>query len=260
MASIYGIHFDKAPPAINIQNLTVTFGSRTVLSGVTLAIPARQVVALVGPSGCGKSTLLKSLNRMNEMDPEAEVKGEVSLFGQDIYHPEVDPAAIRQRVGMVFQAPNPFPNSIFENIAFGPRVTGQTRDVSRIVEDSLRRVGLWDEVSDRLTESALNLSGGQQQRLCIARALAVGPEVLLMDEPASELDPRASQRIEELIGYLKEEYTIVLVTHNLQQAARISDYTAFLEAGKVVEYGPTKTVFTNPRDERTEAFLTGRFR
>jgi phosphate transport system ATP-binding protein len=222
-------------------------------------VPAKQVVALIGPSGCGKSTLLRCFNRMNDLVKGARVQGAVDFHGQDLYASEVDPVEVRRRIGMVFQKPNPFPKSIYDNVAFGPRVNGFDGDLDALVRESLERAALWGEVSDRLGESAYALSGGQQQRLCIARTLAVRPEVVLMDEPASALDPIATQRIEELIYELKRDYTIVIVTHNMQQAARISDYTAFLYMGNLIEYGPTETIFTNPREERTEAYVTGRF-
>jgi phosphate transport system ATP-binding protein len=216
-------------------------------------------VALIGPSGCGKSTLLRCFNRMNDLVPSARIDGEVLFHGQNLYHEGVDPVEVRRRIGMVFQKPNPFPKSIYENTAFGPRIQRMDGDLDTIVERSLRAAALWDEVSDRLGDSAYNLSGGQQQRLCIARTLAVQPEIVLMDEPASALDPIATQKIEELIYELKKEYTIVIVTHNMQQAARISDYTAFLYMGELIEYGPTDALFTNPREDRTEAYVTGRF-
>jgi phosphate transport system ATP-binding protein len=222
-------------------------------------VPQNQVVALIGPSGCGKSTLLRCFNRMNDLVPSARVTGEVLFHGQNLYDADVDPVEVRRRIGMVFQKPNPFPKSIYDNTAFGPRVNGHDGDLDAVVERSLRQAALWDEVSGRLGESAYTLSGGQQQRLCIARTLAIKPEVVLMDEPASALDPIATQRIEELIYELKKDYTIVIVTHNMQQAARVSDYTAFLYMGELIEYGPTDTIFTNPREERTEAYVTGRF-
>jgi phosphate transport system ATP-binding protein len=229
------------------------------VKGISLSVPRNRVVALIGPSGCGKSTLLRCFNRMNEVVEGARVEGEVLFQGQNLYAPEVDPVEVRRRIGMVFQKPNPFPKSIYDNTAFGPRVNRYKGDLDALVRESLRRAALWDEVHDRLRDSAYALSGGQQQRLCIARTLAVKPEVVLMDEPASALDPIATQRIEELIYELKSDYTIVIVTHNMQQAARVSDYTAFLYLGELIEYGPTETLFTNPREERTEAYLTGRF-
>jgi phosphate transport system ATP-binding protein len=259
MATTYGIDLSGNTPALEARGVSVTFGSRHVVKRVSLVVPQRKVVALVGPSGCGKSTLLKCFNRMNDLNPEARVSGEVLFFGQDIHGRGVDTTVVRRQVGMVFQTPNPFPKSIFENVAFGPLVNAQEGDLSRTVEESLKKAALWDEVSDRLTAPAGTLSNGQKQRLCIARALAVGPEVLLMDEPMSELDPKAAQQIEELVRSLREEYTVILVTHNLHQAARISDYTAFMQGGELVEYGPTDTLFTNPREEKTESYITGRF-
>jgi phosphate transport system ATP-binding protein len=231
------------------------------LEGVSLDFYANQVTALIGPSGCGKSTLLRCLNRMNDLIPYSRVEGTVLLGGQDIYDPNIDVVGLRRRVGMVFQKPNPFPKTIFENVAYGLRVTG-VRDRAHIanrVEESLQLAALWDEVKDRIYDSALGLSGGQQQRLCIARALAVEPEVLLMDEPASALDPIATQKIEELIHQLKTSFTIIIVTHNMQQAARVSDITAFFYLGKVIEVGKTDTLFTRPKLQQTEDYITGRF-
>jgi phosphate transport system ATP-binding protein len=259
MATTHEIDNGGRAPALETRNLTVHYGDAPAIHGVSLAVPANQVVALIGPSGCGKSTLLRCFNRMNDLVPSARISGEVLFHGENLYGDGVDPVEVRRRIGMVFQKPNPFPKSIFENAAFGPRIQGFDGDLDAVVEESLRGAALWDEVSDRLDDSAYNLSGGQQQRLCIARALAVKPEILLMDEPASALDPIATQRIEELIYQLKESYTIVIVTHNMQQAARISDYTAFLYMGEMIEYGPTDTIFTNPLEERTEAYVTGRF-
>jgi phosphate transport system ATP-binding protein len=258
MASVYDIDLGGRDPAMEVQDLSVLFGAREVVKDVSLVVPQKRVVALLGPSGCGKSTLLKCLNRMNDLNPEAKVSGRVFLQGEDIYGASVDPVDVRRRVGMVFQRPCPFPKSVFENVAFGPVVNGMQGDLNHLVEDALKKAALWAEVNDRLDESATKLSSGQQQRLCIARALAVGPEILLMDEPASELDPWASQGIEELILALREDYTIVIVTHHLQQAARVSDFTAFLDEGELVEYGPTGALFTNPRERKTEAFVTGR--
>jgi phosphate transport system ATP-binding protein len=245
-------------PVLEARRLSVSRNGRSVLENVSMAVPANRVVALLGPSGGGKSTLLKSFNRMNDLDPGVEVRGEVLFKGENIYEPQVDPVEVRRRVGMVFQHPNPFPTSVFENVAFGPRVNRFKGDLNRLVEESLRQAVLWEEVGDRLFEPASRLSAGQQQRLCIARSLAVRPEILLMDEPASDLDPGATHQVEELIHRLKEDYTILLVTHNIQHAARVSDYTAFLHSGELVEYGPTSSVFTNPRERRTEAFVTGR--
>jgi phosphate transport system ATP-binding protein len=248
--------------ALAIRNLTVSFGEREVLKRVTLDIPARAVTAIIGPSGCGKSTFLRALNRMHDLIPAARVQGEVCLFGEDIYGKEVEPVTVRRRVGMVFQKSNPFPTmSIVENVTVGLRLNG-VRDRSLLKErmtHALTMAALWDEVKDRLDAPAVSLSGGQQQRLCIARALAVQPEVLLMDEPASALDPLATARIEDLILELKSQYTIVIVTHNMQQAARMSDLTAFFYLGELVEYGQTRDIFTNPKNKRTEDYVTGRF-
>ncbi|BDG60697.1 phosphate ABC transporter ATP-binding protein PstB [Caldinitratiruptor microaerophilus] len=246
---------------IRVEDLSVRFGGRPALRHVTLPVPARQVLAVIGPSGCGKSTLLRCLNRLVELVPDAEVRGRVLLDGEDVYACGADPIAVRRRIGMVFQQPNPFPTSIYENVAYGLRVQGvrARSELDGRVEASLRAAGLWEEVKSRLHESALRLSGGQQQRLCIARSLATGPEVLLLDEPTAALDPASAARIEDLVWSLRERYTIVIVTHNMQQAARVSDYTAFLLMGELVEYGPTGSLFTNPRDQRTEDYVTGRF-
>ncbi len=224
-------------------------------------IPPGRVTAIIGPSGCGKSTFLRAINRMNDLIPGCTVQGRLALDGQDLYVPQLDVVALRRKVGMVFQKPNPFPKSIFDNVAYGPRIHGisSRTHLSEIVEQSLSRAGLWDEVKDRQHDNALRLSGGQQQRLCIARALAVDPEVLLMDEPASALDPRSTARVEELIDELSGQYTIIIVTHNMQQAARVSELTAFFYEGELIEFGPTKEIFTKPRQEKTEAYITGRF-
>lgn len=246
---------------IRVEGLRVAFGRNEVLKGIDMDIPDRRVLAIIGPSGCGKSTFLRTLNRMNDGVPSMRRSGRVLLDGQDIYDGAMDVVDLRRRVGMVFQRPNPFPMTIYQNVAYGLRISGE-RNEGRIrekVELSLRQAALWDEVRDRLRAPALSLSGGQQQRLCIARALAVEPEVLLMDEPASALDPLSTAKIEELVTELKERYAIVIVTHNMQQAARISTHTAFFLAGELVEYGPTQDVFTNPADPRTEAYITGRF-
>jgi phosphate transport system ATP-binding protein len=242
------------------QGLNFQYGEHHALLDVTMDIPEHRVTALIGPSGCGKSTFLRCLNRMNDMIEGTRLSGSVLLEGQDIYRRGTDVVELRKRVGMVFQKSNPFPKSTFENVAYGPRIAGIRRaELPGIVERSLRRAALWDEVKDRLHDSALRLSGGQQQRLCIARALATSPEVLLMDEPASALDPASTSRIEDLIFELKVEYTIVIVTHNMQQAARVSDQTAFFYQGTLVEVGPTTELFTNPRDRQTEDYITGRF-
>lgn len=246
---------------LSIRNFSVFFGEKQILYDVTLDVPENRVTAIIGPSGCGKSTLLRSINRMNDFYENLRVQGEILLDGENIYGDSVDPVALRRRIGMVFQRPNPFPKSIFENVAYGLRVQGwrNRKAIQERVEESLKAAALWDEVKDRLHASALELSGGQQQRLCIARAIAVEPEILLMDEPASALDPIATARIEELIKKLRERYTIVLVTHNMQEAARVSDYTAFLLMGRLIEFGPTAQIFTNPRRKETEDYLTGRF-
>jgi len=251
------------PPAvkIDVNGLNFYYGSHRVLHDINLKIQANQVTALIGPSGCGKSTFLRSLNRMNDIIPGTRVEGSVRIDDQDIYAPSVDVVDLRRRVGMVFQKSNPFPKSIYDNVAYGPRILG-TRSraaLDQAVERSLGASALWDEVKDRLHESALRLSGGQQQRLCIARALAVEPEVLLMDEPCSALDPIATAKIEELMDELKSRYTIVVVTHNMQQAARASDFTGFLLLGELVEFGDTPKIFTTPGDRRTEDYITGRF-
>jgi phosphate transport system ATP-binding protein len=259
MATIHDIDITGSEPALETRGLSVYYGDTQAVKDIDLVVPANRVVALIGPSGCGKSTLLRCFNRMNDLVGAARVEGEVNFHGQNLYAPHVDPVEVRRRIGMVFQKPNPFPKSIYDNTAFGPKVNGFKGDLDALVETSLRQAAIWDEVQDRLGDSAYALSGGQQQRLCIARTLAVKPEIVLMDEPASALDPIATQRIEELILELKKDYTIVIVTHNMQQAARISDYTAFLYMGELIEYGPTETIFTNPLEERTEAYVTGRF-
>ena len=249
-------------PKIQVAGMNFYYGPRRVLENIGLNVQPNQVTALIGPSGCGKSTFLRSLNRMNDIVPGARVEGSVRIDGADIYAASVDVVDLRRRVGMVFQKSNPFPKSIFDNVAYGLRINHLTRSKEELrsrVEASLKAAALWDEVRDRLHTSALSLSGGQQQRLCIARALAVEPEVVLMDEPASALDPIATQRIEELIYQLKTRYTIVIVTHNMQQAARVSDVTAFFWLGKLVEMGPTDRIFTAPREKLTEDYVTGRF-
>jgi phosphate transport system ATP-binding protein len=246
---------------IEARRFSFYYGKRQALKEVSLKVWEHQITALIGPSGCGKSTFLRALNRMNDIIPGARAEGEVMLDGQNIYAPGVDVVEVRKRVGMVFQQPNPFPKTIFENVAFGPRVLGMDGKVSldEVVERSLRSAALWDEVKDILNKSGLALSGGQQQRLCIARALATDPEVLFMDEPCSALDPQSTLRIEELMDELKERYTIVIVTHNMQQAARASDWTGFLLLGDLVEYGKTTELFSRPQDKRTEDYITGRF-
>ncbi len=243
------------------EQVNVYYGRTHAIKNVSLTIPERQVTALMGPSGCGKSTFLRALNRMHDLTPGARVTGTILLDQQDIYAPSTDVVRLRQHVGMVFQRPNPFPKSIYENVAYGLHVQGHhsRAEMQDIVERSLRGAALWDEVKDRLNKSALGLSGGQQQRLCIARALAVEPEVILMDEPASALDPIATLKIEQLVEQLKQQYTIVIVTHNLQQAARVSQYTAFFFLGELIEFGATDQLFARPRDRRTEDFITGRF-
>ncbi|HXV43986.1 MAG TPA: phosphate ABC transporter ATP-binding protein PstB [Anaerolineae bacterium] len=246
---------------IDVQSLDFYYGQKQALKNITLPIKRRQITALIGPSGCGKSTFLRCLNRMNDTIPGARAKGKILLDEQDIYDSKMDVVTLRQRVGMVFQRPNPFPQSIYNNVAFGPRVMGQTRQVQLddLVEESLRRVALWDEVKDQLKQNALELSLGQQQRLCIARVVAVEPEVILMDEPCSALDPIATLKIEDLIRTLKENYTIVIVTHNMQQAARVSDFTGFFWLGELVEYGKSGKIFTRPQEQQTENYITGRY-
>ncbi len=246
---------------ISIRDLNLFYDENQALQGIDMDILRKRVTALIGPSGCGKSTLLRCLNRMNDTIDGARIEGHLMFEGEDIYAPQADVLNVRTRIGMIFQKPNPFPMSIWENVAYGPRIHGNNdRDeLESIVERSLRRAALWDEVSDRLQESAMGLSGGQQQRLCIARALAVDPEVILMDEPTSALDPIATQRIESLVLELKERYTVIIVTHNMQQAARISDRTGFMYVGEMIEYGSTKQIFENPQMELTERYITGRF-
>jgi phosphate transport system ATP-binding protein len=251
----------NADPKIHVRDFDFYYGPSKVLHGITLDVPAQQVTALIGPSGCGKSTFIRSINRMNDIIPEARGEGLIEIDGRDVYGRGTDVVELRRSVGMVFQKSNPFPKSIYDNVAYGLRIGGLhgKRQLNEIVEKSLTRAALWDEVKDRLSTSAFSLSGGQQQRLCIARALAVDPEILLMDEPASALDPIATAKIEELIYELKDNYTIVIVTHNMQQAARVSDRTAFFMLGKLVEYGETRTIFMNPREKMTEEYVTGRF-
>ena len=247
---------------ISARNVNVFYGAKQAIDNVSIDIPSDYVTAFIGPSGCGKSTFLRTLNRMNDTIPGCRVEGEITLDGENIYGQSMDVVQLRARVGMVFQKPNPFPKSIYENVAYGPRIHGLANgkaEMDAIVEKSLRRAGLWDEVKDRLSDPGTALSGGQQQRLCIARAIAVSPEVILMDEPCSALDPIATARIEELIDDLKERYAIVIVTHSMQQAARVSQRTAFFHLGTVVEYGVTEDIFTNPREERTKDYITGRY-
>jgi phosphate transport system ATP-binding protein len=256
-------------PLVLLEGVGVTYGGVPAVADITFPVPQGSIVSLIGPSGSGKSTLIRCLNRMNDLVPVAEVQGKVVYHGQDLYTREIDPVQVRKRIGMVFQKPNPFPKSIFDNIAFGPRAVGMKGNMDELVESALRRAALWDEVKDRLKQNAFGLSGGQQQRLCIARALATEPDVLLMDEPASALDPISTSRIEDLMGEITPGVTIVIVTHNMQQAARVSDLTAFLtvdvsadgktRTGRLVEFGPTDAIFTNPRDERTEAYVSGKF-
>jgi phosphate transport system ATP-binding protein len=253
----------------DIKDLSVFYGTFRAVRDVTLPVPVTQITALIGPSGCGKTTVLRCFNRMNDLIETARVEGEIRYHGVDLYDPRVDPVEVRRRIGMVFQKPNPFPKSIYDNIAFGPKIAGFKGNMDDLVEESLHKAALWDEVKDRLKESGMSLSGGQQQRLCIARCIAVQPDVILMDEPCSALDPIATGRIEDLMQDLKNEYTIVIVTHNMQQAARVSDMTAFFTAevkedqdrrtGVLVEFDMTENIFTNPADERTENYVTGRF-
>jgi phosphate transport system ATP-binding protein len=244
---------------LEARDLSVYYGETKAIKNVSITIPERRVVAFIGPSGCGKSTLLRCFNRMTDEVPDASMDGSVLFRGKDLLAPDVNAVKIRRQIGMVFQRPNPFPKSIYDNVAFGPRRHGITKGLDDLVEQSLKRAALWDEVKNRLRESAMGLSGGQQQRLCIARALAVSPDVLLMDEPCASLDPISTQKVEELIYELKRDYTVVLVTHNMQQAARVSDFTAFLYVGELVEYSTTSDLFTKPREKRTEDYITGRF-
>lgn len=246
---------------ISVKNLNLYYGENHALKDVNMEIYQRKITAFIGPSGCGKSTFLKTLNRMNDLIESVRITGEIKLDGQDIYDKQSDVISLRKRVGMVFQQPNPFPKSIYDNVAYGPRVNGikNKAKLDEIVERSLKQAAIWDELKDRLHKSALGLSGGQQQRLCIARTLAVEPEVILMDEPTSALDPISTSKIEDLVSELKEKYTIVIVTHNMQQAVRISDYTAFFLLGEMVEYGSTDEIFSSPKDPRTERYITGRF-
>jgi phosphate transport system ATP-binding protein len=262
---------ERTTPAkaiFQIADVTVTYGGVPAVRDITFDVHEHEITALIGPSGCGKSTMLRTLNRMNDLIPTARMEGSIRYHGEDLYAPRIDPVQVRQRIGMVFQKPNPFPKSIYDNVAFGPRVLGMKGDMDEIVERALRRGALWDEVKDRLKTNAFGMSGGQQQRLCIARALAIAPDVILMDEPCSALDPISTSRIEDLMMELKEDFSIVIVTHNMQQAARVSDRTAFFtveledgekhRTGRVVEFDDTEKIFTNPADERTEAYVTGK--
>ena len=254
----------KGDIALSIEDISLWYGPKQALTNVTMKIPVNKVTALIGPSGCGKSTLLRSINRMNDLIPNVTTQGAIRYHGVDLYGPGIDPVEVRRRIGMVFQKPNPFPKSIYDNVIFGAKVNGYKGDLKQLAEQSLKRAALWDEVKDNIKKSGLALSGGQQQRLCIARAIANEPDVILMDEPCSALDPIATLKIEDLMRELVKDYTIVIVTHNMQQAARVSDYTAFMLTdekitGQLIEYGATQEVFTNPRDKRTEDYISGRF-
>ena len=258
----------SAKPVMQLENVSVFYGNYEAVRGTTMPVREHQITAMIGPSGCGKSTVLRSLNRMNDLIPGAKVAGKISFHGEDLYAPDVDPIQVRRRIGMVFQKPNPFPKSIFDNVAYGLKINGIRDNISGRVEKALRDAALWDEVKDKLKSSGLSLSGGQQQRLCIARAVAIEPEVILMDEPCSALDPIATGKIEDLMHELSRKFTMVIVTHNMQQAARVSHYTAFFTAevdeqqvrhGRLVEFNDTGRIFTNPSDKRTEDYITGRF-
>ncbi|MGL2992473.1 phosphate ABC transporter ATP-binding protein PstB [Flavobacterium sp. TSSA_36] len=246
---------------IQVEDLSLYYGEKKALNGISLQIPSNKVTALIGPSGCGKSTFLRCINRMNDLIPGVKITGEMLVEGVDIYDKDVDVVNIRKKIGMVFQKSNPFPKSVYENVAYGPKINGikNKAQLDEIVEISLRKAAIWEELKDRLTESALGLSGGQQQRLCIARTLAVSPDIILMDEPASALDPISTSKIEELVHELKEQYTIIIVTHNMQQAARTSDHTAFFYMGELIEMGKTRDIFTKPEKKQTEDYITGRF-
>ncbi|NJL98320.1 MAG: phosphate ABC transporter ATP-binding protein [Synechococcaceae cyanobacterium SM2_3_2] len=259
---------EKLRSIVDIKNVSVYYGSSLAISDITLKIARNNITAFIGPSGCGKSTLLRSINRMNDLIPSARVEGNIVLGTQNVYDPEVDPTDIRRRIGLVFQKPNPFPKSIYDNVAFGPRINGYTGDMNELVERVLRQAALWDEVKDKLNENGMALSGGQQQRLCIARALSIQPEIVLMDEPCSALDPISTLRVEQLIKELKRKYTIIIVTHNMQQAARVSDFTAFINTevddndkrfGRLVEYNKTEKIFNEPANAKTEEYVSGRF-
>lgn len=246
--------------ALDVSDLSITYSDGfTAVKHLTMSFPRKTVTAIIGPSGCGKSTALRAFNRMNDLIQGTRVEGEVLFHGVNVYNPAIDPVHVRRWIGMVFQKPNPFPKSIFENVAWGARINGYSGDMDELVESSLKQVALWDEVKDKLKQSAYALSGGQQQRLCIARTIAVKPEIILMDEPTSALDPISTSKIEDLLDELKRRYTIIIVTHNMQQASRISDSTAFMLLGDLIEYGPTRDIFFNPRDERTENYISGRF-
>ncbi|HAU22332.1 MAG TPA: phosphate ABC transporter ATP-binding protein [Erythrobacter sp.] len=262
MVTVLHPNLEQAEAKMRATDVSVYYADKMAIDNVSIDIPASYVTAFIGPSGCGKSTFLRALNRMNDTIPTARVEGLIELDGEDVYSSGMDVVQLRARVGMVFQKPNPFPKSIYDNIAYGPRIHGlaeKKEDLDEIVEKSLHRAGLWDEVKDRMADSGTALSGGQQQRLCIARAIAVDPEVILMDEPCSALDPIATARIEELIDELSDRYAIVIVTHSMQQAARVSQRTAFFHLGKMVEYGPTSDIFTNPIEQRTQDYITGRY-
>ncbi|GHD25280.1 phosphate ABC transporter ATP-binding protein PstB [Nocardiopsis kunsanensis] len=259
---------ESGDPVFEVSDLSIVYGTNRAVRDVDLKVDPQRITAMIGPSGCGKSTVLRTLNRMNDLIPGARVEGRVTYHGEDLYAPEVDPIEVRRRIGMVFQKPNPFPKSIYDNVAYGPRINGMRGNMDEIVEESLTKAALWDEVKDKLKDNAFALSGGQQQRLCIARTIAVNPEVILMDEPCSALDPIATLKIEDLMYELASEYTIVIVTHNMQQAARVSDRTAFFTAsvdeagdrfGNLVEYDETATIFSKPADQRTEDYIAGRF-
>ena len=259
---------ESGDPVFEVSDLSIVYGTNRAVRDVDLKVDPQQITAMIGPSGCGKSTVLRTLNRMNDLIPGARVEGRVNYYGENLYAPEVDPIEVRRRIGMVFQKPNPFPKSIYDNVAYGPRINGMRGNMDEIVEESLTKAALWDEVKDKLKDNAFALSGGQQQRLCIARTIAVNPEVILMDEPCSALDPIATLKIEDLMYELASEYTIVIVTHNMQQAARVSDRTAFFTAsvdgsgdrfGSLVEYDETSTIFSRPADQRTEDYIAGRF-
>ncbi len=249
----------ETAPILQCQDLSIFYGTNQAVKNINLSVPEKKVTAIIGPSGCGKSTLLRTLNRMNDFIPSLRIQGDVIFRGQGLYAKNADPVEIRRQVGMVFQRPNPFPKSIYNNIVWGPKLHGKKQGLDELVEDSLKNSSLWDEVKDRLHDQATGLSGGQQQRLCIARTIAMKPDVILMDEPCSALDPKSTARVEQLILELKKDYTIVIVTHNMQQAARVSDYTAFFYEGNLIEYDLTKNIFTNPKEQQTEDYISGRF-